>query len=66
MMGDAAVAPGISGLVAEYIVAIDVTRVRFPADAICERLQYNARFQIGASCTWTECIQLVLRCDVNA
>ena len=24
---------GISGLVAEYIVAIDVTRVRFPADA---------------------------------
>ena len=26
---------GISGLVVEYIVAIDVTRVRFPADAIC-------------------------------
>ena len=25
--------PGISGLVAEYIVAIDVTRVRSPADA---------------------------------
>ena len=24
---------GISGLVVEYIVAIDVTRVRFPADA---------------------------------
>ena len=24
----------ISGLVAEYIVAIDVTRVRFPADAM--------------------------------
>ena len=24
----------ISGLVAEYIVAIDVTRVRFPADAL--------------------------------
>ena len=24
---------GISGLVAEYIVVIDVTRVRFPADA---------------------------------
>ena len=24
----------ISGLVVEYIVAIDVTRVRFPADAI--------------------------------
>ena len=25
---------GISGLVVEYIVAIEVTRVRFPADAI--------------------------------
>ena len=25
----------ISGLVVEYIVAIDVTRVRFPADARC-------------------------------
>ena len=25
---------GISGLVVEYIVAIDVTRVRFPADAL--------------------------------
>ena len=25
----------ISGLVVEYIVAIDVTRVRFPADALC-------------------------------
>ena len=26
-------AQSISGLVVEYIVAIDVTRVRFPADA---------------------------------
>ena len=26
-----------SGLVAEYIVAIDVTRVRFPADAFLHR-----------------------------
>ena len=26
---------GISGLVAEYIVAIDVTRARIPADAYC-------------------------------
>ena len=25
----------ISGLVVEYIVAIDVTRIRFPADAFC-------------------------------
>ena len=31
--------PSIGGLVAEYIVAIDVTRVRFPADAslVCVR-----------------------------
>ena len=28
----------ISGLVVEYIVAIDVTRVRFPADAYCESM----------------------------
>ena len=28
---------GIGGLVAEYIVAIDVTRVRFPADASIPR-----------------------------
>ena len=27
-------AASISGLVVEYIVAIDVTRVRFPADAL--------------------------------
>ena len=26
----------ISGLVVEYIVAIDVTRVRFPADTLCD------------------------------
>ena len=31
---DVAMYPSISGLVAEYIVAINVTRVRFPADAI--------------------------------
>ena len=29
-----AVTRSISGLVAEYIVAIDVTRARFPADAL--------------------------------
>ena len=33
----AAVDMGISGLVVEYIVAIDVTRVRFPADAFFGR-----------------------------
>ena len=31
---------GISGLVVEYIVAIDVTRVRFPADASNGYLQH--------------------------
>ena len=33
----------IGGLVAEYIVAIDVTRVRFPADAefVCQAHQYQ-------------------------
>ena len=31
---NSAAANGISGLVVEYIVAIDVTRVRFPADAL--------------------------------
>ena len=36
--GDVANARSISGLVAEYIVAIDVTRVRFPADAFDLRL----------------------------
>ena len=35
VLRDTALHSGISGLVAEYIVAIDVTRVRFPADAFC-------------------------------
>ena len=33
----------ISGLVVEYIVAIDVTRVRFPADAYLGRLTHRRR-----------------------
>ena len=33
----------ISGLVVEYIVTIDVTRVRFPADAICPTLHLCTR-----------------------
>ena len=32
-VGELSFVAGISGLVVEYIVAIDVTRVRFPADA---------------------------------
>ena len=39
---------GISGLVVEYIVAIDVTRVRFPADALFSRTWGCARFLTGA------------------
>ena len=33
-ISDTALNRGISGLVAEYIVAFDVTRARFPADAV--------------------------------
>ena len=33
---------GVSGLVVEYIVAIDVTRVRFPADAHCSHVSVRA------------------------
>ena len=33
----------ISGLVVEYIVAIDVTRVRFPADAFTNVYKRSAR-----------------------
>ena len=36
-------AQSISGLVVEYIVAIDVTRVRFPADAYLVH-EYNLPF----------------------
>ena len=37
--GRGLVLSSISGLVVEYIVAIDVTRVRFPADAILLRIK---------------------------
>ena len=41
----------ISGLVVEYIVAIDVTRVRFPADALFRYCFYAPRpgSEAGAS-----------------
>ena len=39
----ATIASSISGLVVEYIVAIDVTRVRFPADAFGFALKCKAR-----------------------
>ena len=38
----------ISGLVVEYIVAIDVTRVRFPADASC-RIRFSLSTKLVAS-----------------
>ena len=39
----------ISGLVAEYIVAIDVTRVRFPADALIHSYAYGSNMTFAAS-----------------
>ena len=39
----------ISGLVVEYIVAIDVTRVRFPADAIFHFLFFLCSCKINAT-----------------
>ena len=39
----------ISGLVAEYIVAIDVTRVRFPADAFLFSLLRFALNSVASS-----------------
>jgi hypothetical protein len=39
----------ISGLVVEYIVAIDVTRVRFPADA-CDVAVCVLRFRVSCAC----------------
>ena len=38
---------GISGLVVEYIVAIDVTRVRFPADALFRYRFYAPNSDLG-------------------
>ena len=39
----------ISGLVVEYVVAIDVTRVRFPADALFRFLIPNVAGGFGAA-----------------
>ena len=44
----------ISGLVVEYIVAIDVTRVRFPADAFLRKGPPLAGAQIKADNTCPE------------
>ena len=45
----------ISGLVVEYIVAIDVTRVRFPADALLS-FTFELRCNSFRDKKWTECI----------
>ena len=45
----------ISGLVAEYIVAIDVTRVRFPADACFGNLQDKMQITCYRSRGHAEC-----------
>ena len=39
----------ISGLVVEYVVAIDVTRVRFPADALFTAAKKTESLSILAS-----------------
>ena len=39
----------ISGLVVEYIVAIDVTRVRFPADALFRYCFYAPSLRPGSA-----------------
>ena len=41
--------PSIGGLVAEYIVAIDVTRVRFPADAFVNALAWPRCIRLAAA-----------------
>ena len=41
---------GISGLVVEYIVAIDVTRARFPADALSSLFQPNTMLYVFQDC----------------
>ena len=54
-------ASSISGLVVEYIVAIDVTRVRFPADAsLLLRLFYTS-FLRGA---WSLQQHFLLRAEI--
>ena len=38
----------ISGLVVEYIAAIDVTRLRFPADALSQHALYTTGWFVTA------------------
>ena len=50
----------ISGLVVEYIVAIDVTRVRFPADAVGLLHGIHVNTYIAPANTRLECESLDL------
>ena len=45
----------ISGLVVEYIVAIDVTRVRLPADALSHTAAKCDHHRWGALCRGNAC-----------
>ena len=45
----------ISGLVAEYIVAIDVTRIRFPADAYARGFPFCSQRVMRAAAPWIVC-----------
>ena len=50
----------ISGLVVEYIVAIDVTRVRFPADAFSSFVHRCIVIREGAVSFDSLCILMVI------
>ena len=63
MSGSWVFARSISGLVAEYIVAIDVTRVRFPADAFeSESMVSQAS---NCSCSTSQGSAPMLSCRVS-
>ena len=47
----------IIGLVVEYIVAIDVTRVRFPDDAFVSKSKKNARHHLGLVIFFGSCLR---------
>ena len=41
---------GIGGLVVEYVVAIHVTRVRFPADALLDAIERHDMRHASGNC----------------
>ena len=50
----------ISGLVLEYIVAIDVTRVRFPADAYCNARARSRNEYMRRECLFRQIVQAAI------